>query len=454
MELEDYSKHFGFLKHHFRDQCQIRQKEAEIVAIESAVHELIHKILQLVEEECSWFKISRILPSGSFYEGTKIGNLDEFDYMIVLQALSQDDIELQDGCSPWYKRIKLTDKSNYFERYCSAVAGSGHPLTVIAIICLIQGSSSQNFGKLSGIPESAYEDEDCRVIVPVHRMDIGIDLMMAIEHPCLESVAKCEGFPSEYKELLMKLGCHIVIKSCHIQHFPEPACYFISFASLELEMMKNLDKHHKKCYKILKSLLTSELNFSGKCMHLSSYVLKTAFLFHVYGENGCTYSRLNAKCIFEVLNYLSSCFYNLRMPCFFARDMNTWGHILEFPVIRGTAFDYIDLFKSKIIAFSFLWMKLWYKIVHFVKTTISEYNNENIDEWYTITDKCGYMKTTIYYILEKYTDWTNSEVLKGVGIMTNEELNGKNLASCSDEQFSYFVEDLQKVYNIKLDFLL
>lgn len=82
----DYSKQCGFLIHLFRSRCKIEQKEAEIVAIESAVQELIHKILRSVEEEYSWFKISRIVPSGSFYEGTKIGNIDEFDYMFVFAS--------------------------------------------------------------------------------------------------------------------------------------------------------------------------------------------------------------------------------------------------------------------------------------------------------------------------------------------------------------------------------
>ncbi|XP_071163881.1 uncharacterized protein [Mytilus edulis] len=479
-----YSKQCGFLRNLVRNQCQIEQKEVEIVAIESGLQELIHKILFAVEKEYSWFKISRILPSGSFYEGTKIGNLDEFDYMIVLQALSGDDIELHDGCNPWYKRIEIKDENHCFNRYrCRVryentaynyryhlhtskyiVSDFWHAVTKFqkstklsveipqGILTHDENESDKllfTYIKRTGIPESTSQDKDRCLLVPIQRMDIGVDLMMSIEHPCLESVAKCDGFPSEYKELLMKHGCHIVIKSCHIQHFPEPTCYFISFAALELELMKNLDEHHKKCYKILKCLLTGEMNFKGKCMNLSSYVLKTAFLFHVYGSKGCTYFSLDTKCINEVLDYLSSCFYNIRMPCFFARDMNTWGHILEFPVHSWTGWDCYD---SRRIAFCFLWVKLWCKIVHFVKTAISAENIPKMDDWYTLHDKCEYMKRTIYYLLEKYTDWDNKDVQRG--IMTNEELKGKNLASCSDEQFTQFVKKLQEFYNIKLSFLL
>ncbi|XP_063429590.1 uncharacterized protein LOC134712202 [Mytilus trossulus] len=469
-----YSNQCGFLRNLVRNKCQIEQKELETVAIESAVKELIHKILRSVETEYPCFKISKIVPSGSFYEKTKIGNLDEFDYMIVLHALSGDDIELHDGCNPWYKRIELKDGNHCFKIYCCSVHYENTPKFIVSefwknvsklqklsklsveipqrILTHEENESDKllfTYVKKTGISEPTSQDKDRWLMVPIKRMHIGIDLMMSIDHPCLESVAKCEGFPSEYKELLMKLGCHIVIKSCHTQHFPEPTCYFISFAALELELMKNLDEHHKKCYKILKCLLTGEMNFKGKCMNLSSYVLKTAFLFHVYGSKGCTYSILDAKCINKVLDYLSSCFHNLRMPCFFARDMNTWGHILEFPIHSWTGWDFYD---SRRFAFCYLWVKLWYQIVHFVKTAISVENIPDMSEWYTITDKCEYMKSTIYYLLEKYTDWHNTDVQTGV--VTNEELKGKNLTSCSDEQFSDFVKKLQKLYNINLNFLL
>ena len=68
-------------------------------------------------------------------------------------------------------------------------------------------------------------------------------------------------------------------------------------------MMKRLDEEHNECNKVLKALLIGDAHYPGKCMNLSSYMLKNAILFHVYGVDGCKQMSYHS-CIPNILGYL------------------------------------------------------------------------------------------------------------------------------------------------------
>lgn len=154
--------------------------------------------------------------------------------------------------------------------------------------------------------------------------------MFAVEHPHNADILGRRGFSSTFEDLLSKSKSHIVAKACHTENGANGKCWFISFPAMKRNLVYKMHQHHKQCFKIFKSLLVCDISASRKIMNLSSYVLKTAFLFHVHGDSRCIKSNLSV-CIKEVLEYLSSNLFHIRMPCFFARDMNTWGHFLETP---------------------------------------------------------------------------------------------------------------------------
>ena len=174
------------------------------------------------------------------------------------------------------------------------------------------------------VPSVAIGDKPCRILVDSNVLEIGIDLMRAFKHPNPSLILSSHGFPREYGDLLGSFGCHLVAKSCHNtikRHEGSDYsifrcnCWFVSFAAIETKMMNCLDDGHKKCYKVLKALLVGNANYPGKCMNLSSYILKNAFLFHVFDKIGCNKMKYES-CIPCILEYLKNGFENVNMPCF------------------------------------------------------------------------------------------------------------------------------------------
>ena len=62
---------------------------SEVADIESAVVQVCYRILEEVYELDNRFKTSRVLKTGSFYDGTKIRKPNEFDLMAVNEELSR-----------------------------------------------------------------------------------------------------------------------------------------------------------------------------------------------------------------------------------------------------------------------------------------------------------------------------------------------------------------------------
>lgn len=97
-----------FFRHAYKSKCKVEVNKAIISDIEAGVRKMIELILQRVQSRCPEFRVADIITTGSFYEGTKIGPPDTFDFMITLARLSgTDKISLQPRCSVQYPYIKL-----------------------------------------------------------------------------------------------------------------------------------------------------------------------------------------------------------------------------------------------------------------------------------------------------------------------------------------------------------
>jgi hypothetical protein len=215
--------------------------------------------------------------------------------------------------------------------------------------------------------------------------------------------------------------------------------------------MKAIDEKHKEAYKILKCLLIGEINYPGKCMNLSSYLLKTALMFHVRGENKCINPRHYSSCIDDILGYLKKGFYNIDMPCFFARDLNTWGYLLEVPCFNWQ-FDLSDDEKKigEKEMYALLWLKLWYTAIDGTETLITKESCADQDNWLAIVDRFDLFKASIRFLLEQY--YNSGKVYKSQLKRTEMKLN--NLNEIDNERFKDYVKKLNEEYNMKLYQLL
>lgn len=472
----------AFFKHLYSSRCKFEEGLEEVAHIGDNIHTIVQTLLREFGETNPVFRISKIIPTGSFYENTKVGSPDEFDFMVVLENLSQTgSIELKQGCTPWHPKVKILKNTSLYNKYIPSLNFDNTPDEYLGEPCKLvydfwKELSSQisrkplsvktSFGTISTVPNTAQKlqfeyikspnvpvpaDTLCAGLIHLKTTLIGVDLMLAIEHPDNSSVFSTSGFPHDFSPNLKQNGCHIIAKSCHDQgHFPDPPCWFISFAAYELETMKAMDEKHKTAYKILKCLLIGEINYPGKCMNLSSYMLKTALMFHVHGENKCINPRHYSSCIDDILGYLKKGFYNIDMPCFFARDLDTWGYLLEVPCFNWQ-FDLSDDEKKigENQMYTLLWLKLWYTVIDTTETLITEESCDGQDKWLAIVDRFDFYKASIRFLLEKY--YSSAEVYKSQ--LKRREMKLNHLNEIVNERFKDYVKKLHEKYNMKLNII-
>ena len=473
----------AFFKHTYKTRCKFEEGREEVTHIGDNIQIIVQALLRELGDTNPIFRISKIIPTGSFYENTKVGSPDEFDFMVVLENLSQTgSIELKQGCTPWYPKVKILKNTSLYNKYIPSLNFDkkpneylGEPSSLVydfwkelsSLISRNPPSVKTSFGTISTVPSKTQKlqfeyirspnvpapaDTPCNGLILMKKILIGVDLMLAIEHPDISSVLSTSGFPQEFRPNLKQNGCHIIAKSCHTpKHFPNPPCWFISFAACELETMKAIDEKHKEAYKILKCLLIGEINYPGKCMNLSSYLLKTALMFHVRGENKCINPRHYSSCIDDILGYLKKGFYNIDMPCFFARDLNTWGYLLEVPCFNWQ-FDLSDDEKKigEKEMYALLWLKLWYTAIDGTETLITKESCADQDNWLAIVDRFDLFKASIRFLLEQY--YNSGKVYKSQLKRTEMKLN--NLNEIVNERFKNYVKKLHEEYNMKLYQLL
>ena len=87
------------LDHFIRDVDERKGKlpcSEEVVEIQTSVERLLKSLLSVVEKELPFYKTT-LVKSGSFYEGTKVGQPDEFDYFVQLDNFSRpEDIRFEE----------------------------------------------------------------------------------------------------------------------------------------------------------------------------------------------------------------------------------------------------------------------------------------------------------------------------------------------------------------------
>lgn len=115
-----------FFRHAYKSKCKVEVNKAIISDIEAGVRKMIELILQRVQSRCPEFRVADIITTGSFYEGTKIGPPDTFDFMIALARLSgTDKISLQPRFSVQYPYIKLQQGVDFTHNFKNNVRDGG-----------------------------------------------------------------------------------------------------------------------------------------------------------------------------------------------------------------------------------------------------------------------------------------------------------------------------------------
>ena len=466
----------AFLKYIYRRHCKFDEHSEVVNEIEKTVQSIVDKVLARVAKKTPVLEISKTVSGGSFYEQTKVGAPDKFDYMVIVQLLSlPGTVKLEEGCTPWYKKIHITSDADKYKDYLESEDKLSNELLTrkfwgsLLVQCqneVISETFKYGTIRTKGCKsrkllleyikhervetlEVNYDENqvsDSKELVHLPYMEIGVDLMIAIDYPNIADVFSQEGFPSEWSDLVREKGCQLVAKSCQSLN-PCSTCWHVSLATSESSLMREMDAKHKKCYQVLKYLMIREVSFPGKCANLSSYMLKNAFMFHVYGKTNC--SKDEHSCIYAVLDYIAYNFRQGKMPCFLSRNIDTWGPVLKFPALATRSGRYPNTFLDEgtlgIEWYAVCWLELWCRVVLKVQSLLREVKTHD-DQ--AIQEQFYMMKESMMLLIECYCKHTNFIQ------MPTDSKDCKMPTSISETEmnthFIRYFKRLQELFDVKL----
>lgn len=361
-----------FVRELHEDRCRFGLPDDEVKAIEDAIHYLVKvylpQNLALLPENHQRFTIAQVISSGSYYEETKIGNPDEFDFMLVAQDLSQAGaVVLSEGCKPGHVKVAATgdwgkvkedQTANHsfelallaFNLYVRLVIQRSPPIrsptgdrelvlketnvvvrgktykelsyvqTVYFVwrkrrrkdACMMSVVYSQTGDLESG---QVWDGDDSYVTEDI--LDIDVD-MMACCHAPVSDFRQFITINAPLVTLLDVNGCHIVLKPCGNGDCQEndTECRLVSYTNTEREIMRDLDLNWKSIYKVMKWLL----GFS-EILGLDSYRLKTVILHLSQRQPTTTLS----KGMLDTWAYLRTCTRRKTLSGYFDQNVNLWN---------------------------------------------------------------------------------------------------------------------------------
>lgn len=313
--------------------CSLRVTQPEVKDIESAVFEGLSIILnkgQTLKVEPflgaksipaseegrvvsygDLFSVEKILPVGSFYEGTKNSFPDEFDFNIKINVC---EIDIHQGCRPG--RVRVTFESSRQKRLENlSKLFSGMIEATLKAMTGVEKTIRRDTGTLNIFSLRSWLTVSClemwwKRINSSSIINIGVDVLPSIQctDNFVEDLGKDTHFPSNFHQLVKDRGCFLVPKPCSTNC---NQCFHVSFAQGELYLMHSLDELHRKCFMVTKKLLSGNI--------LNSYQVKMAILNHVYHFK-CDLKGSLDECVLAVLESLLNNYNELKMPTFFLRS--------------------------------------------------------------------------------------------------------------------------------------
>lgn len=269
-----------FLEELHQQHCVSQLPQEVVNDVKEAVEELVWKLVEGVSnsEKYPFLRHSKILSRGSFYEGTKIGLPDEFDFLVELEMLSRPgEIVFTPECSecPGSVHLYLTDEGLHrmiTEHHQSKVPKYLSPLDITFIHyshglkescencypgasetpCLAQVSKRN--GILSLRDNIRYEFKSPNFVLPLswttttlsedhpnHTFPLTVDVTPAI-------VYRYHDESNDSDEMLGHVVPAIDI------HCKKLACWRISHSVEESRKIESLSEGHKKVCQVLKCL--------------------------------------------------------------------------------------------------------------------------------------------------------------------------------------------------------
>ena len=440
-----------FLEHVDQMYCSLHLDPVTVDHIYRATSQIVQHVMDDIGRIKPHLNIKEVLSVGSFAEGTKICSPNEFDFMVCFDFLSRKEnvwIESVYGCQAGYMVAFLNSALTHddamrhvtrklYEDVCCihheglraefveilrevikslSMKKIVTPQGILVIkdsefLCIrLEWHKFSDEYKGSGIYNGLCE-RDLHLSTS-YSLDIDVDLMPAVSVENFSLLSDIHGFPEHMIGILENQKFHLVCKVSG--QSPNAPYLHISHATTEVFLMRHLHPIHKQCYKILKYLLThgTDINRPLKDINLSSYVFKTAVLFHEY-DKLCPGSPDTVTCCIEIIHYVRA---RLRMgtfPSFLMRNTNVWGQCYKFPVT--STWSPADL-AEEICSFDWclvLWFQLWrqflskalaifHKIEMHMQTTEPESQSSSIPQEDSQLNSTRQSQEVAEYVPNKY----------------------------------------------------
>ena len=355
-----------FLEHVEESYCDMHLDPVTIDHIYKSTTLIVKRVVDDIGRIKSHLTVKEVLSIGSFPEGTKIASPNEFDFMACFDFLSRREtvrIEGSEGCKPGYMAAFLNSPDD-------SMFEMTRPL--YENVCCIhhEGLRKEYVNTLNEVTESLsmkkivtplgflvikdswfltlklewhkfkveYKGSEiysglCEQDMPFetsYKLDIDVDIMPAISVEDFSLLSNLHGFPRHIIGVVEKLKFYLVCKVSGQK--PNDPYLHISHAPTDVFLVNHLHPIHKQCYKVLKYLLTrgTHVNQPRTVINLSSYVFKTAVLYHEF-DKLCTGTPDIVKCCKEIISYIRDRLRKGVFPSFLMRSTNVWGDCYTLP---------------------------------------------------------------------------------------------------------------------------
>ena len=326
----------------YANKICLKLSTKEITDVREAVSKMVRRIANKVEEVSPRFKIGDVVLVGSASEETQIIRPEEYDFLLILETLSQPGVlEIKKTCTGNENCVHAIVKDKDVKRQFIDLIDGNELRSTQDILPfpwktglresfyevlkdVLHSLKSETIQTASGVLEMRYSS------LTVHgpafnpyfqwqrpdgtTMEISVDLCPVIRlKGAYPDVLNLETVTNEvYYRYAQSVGSQVLLPSKK-RTCKNGLCYSVNFTETEILLIKKLSDHHKRCYMILKYLLNAKTrpSFGGVFDWIEnifepetaffSYILKVLILQHHY-ELMCSETTCLASCIERILH--------------------------------------------------------------------------------------------------------------------------------------------------------
>ncbi|XP_053399840.1 uncharacterized protein LOC123557540 [Mercenaria mercenaria] len=308
-----------FLIYLDREELMFKRSDTEVNDIKDAVGKAVDSFGKYIGKKYPLLAVSHKHAVGSFAEGTRLKEPDEFDFILVLKYFNEENVSV-DRCMKdcediadvkphahikirnlewWNAKATETEEWQDNGTVCNWLDFVDmHSFTWAE--CEWNVDIDTPSGKLSNSETDleftsngpAFTFELLWIPKQGERLQISIDASLALERRGVTEVIELEDVPcQEFIPDLLKEDTHFIVYGEGEDGFK------YTFTTTEVKLMRKISASHRRCYRILKFLFAVE-NCGGI---VETYILKTLLLRHA---NSCMGKVYIFNCLCDICDKL------------------------------------------------------------------------------------------------------------------------------------------------------